>query len=432
MVGRPWLVILAVALVLLVHWAKGTREQPHEVRLVFDSAVSLYSGLDVRVDGLDAGKIKHVENEDAKAIVTIGISDEQVWPLHQGTKAALRFGSTIGNGTRLIDLQLGPASAPTIPDHGIITDENTVETTEFDDVFDTFDKKTRAKLQGTLQGTATTFGPRAKALGNGVRSSAPALDSLTGLAGDLTADEPALRAFVANTYRVTATLGARRQQISDIVRSAAVTFRAFAQRTQRITASLDRLPGTLQEVRSTLARTDGSVDHLRALVTDLDPGARRLAALSRQLRPALADLRRTVPVAVSTFHTARRAAPPITALLKQSEPFSRSAAPVLAKLAPMLSCIRPYAPEAAGLLTTWTSWAQPYDNTAHLGRIWGNLGGTSLDDIPVNSTAWTKATGQGYALVRAPGYNAGKPWYQPQCGITADGTDATKDPEARK
>ena len=40
-----------------------------------------------------------------------------------------------------------------------------------------------------------------------------------------------------------------------------------------------------------------------------------------------------------------------------------------------------------------------------------------------------EGTGQGYALVRPPGYNAGKPWYLPQCGAGRDGVDPNKDPE---
>jgi phospholipid/cholesterol/gamma-HCH transport system substrate-binding protein len=428
-VGRPWVIIGLVVLFAFGLWARGTRTQGHHVRVVFDSAVSLYSGLDVRVDGLDAGKINKVAIQGGKAVVTLGISDDQVWPLHQGTKAVLRYGSTIGNGTRLIDLQLGPASAPEIPENGIIADRNTVEATEFDDVFDTFDAKTRAGLRGTLKATGDTFGPRAKALGDGVSASAPGLESIAGFAADLARDDVALHALVTNTDRVTRTLVSRRGAISDLVQVSAATFAEFASNTSGITASLDRFPSTMRETRGTLDRLDGSLDRLNNLVADVGPGAAELGRLSVDLRPAVAELRRTVGPAVATFRTARATAPRITALLRAAQPFADKASPIFTRMAPIVGCIRPYAPEIAGLMSTWTSFTSEHDHVSHFGRLWGNFGPTSLTSTPADPATFTKLTGQNYALVHPPGYNAGKPWFIPECGATADYLDPAKDPE---
>lgn len=429
-VGRPWLVILAVGLVLLGVWAKGTRTQPHEVKVVFDEAVSVYSGLDVRVDGLDAGKVKKIENENGLAVVTLGIKDDKVWPLHQGTKATLRFGSTIGNGTRQIQVFPGPDSAPEIPDGGTIANANSIESVEFDDVFDTFDKKTQKALQKTLANTGDTFGPRPDKLKQGVEEAPEGVLSLANLTGDLSADQPALRAFVANTSRVTSTLQARREDISGLIDVASQTFRTFAANTNGIKQSLDRFPPTVREARTTLTRLDESVDHLDGLVKDLRPGAVQLGLLSKDLRPALADLRKTIPVAVTTFRTARKTAPSITSLLKRAQPFSDKAAPVFTRLSPMLGCLRPYAPEIAALAETWSSWTSPYDNIGHTGRLLVNAGASSITSVPSTPAEFVKATGQGYAYIRPPGLAAGKPWFQPECGITADGLNPAKDPEA--
>lgn len=432
LVGRPWLFIGLAVFVALAVWAKGTRTQPNEVKVVFTEAVSLYNGLDVRVDGLDAGKVTNIENENGLAVVTLGIKDDKIWPLHQGTKAKLRFGSTIGNGTRQIELDPGPDSAPEIPDGGTIANADSIEATEFDDVFDTFDKKTRTALQGTLRGTGDTFGPRAEELGEGVEATPEGLDSLANLTGDLSANEPALRAFVANTFRVTRTLQARRTQLSSLIGGASQTFRAFAQNTDGIKGSLERFPPTVREVRSTLSRLDTSVDSLDGFVKDLKPGATQLGLLSRDLRPALADLKRTIPVAVTTFRTARKTAPGITSLLRQAQPFSDKAAPVFAELAPAIGCIRPYAPEISALLTQWTSFNQGFDKFGHLGRIWGNFGAAGVTSNPLNAQEFTSVTGQGYAYPRPPGLDSGKPVFVPECGITADGLDPSKDPEGKR
>jgi virulence factor Mce-like protein len=432
LVGRPWIVIGVGLFVVFAFWAKGTRTQPHEVKVVFDEAVSVYSGLDVRVDGLDAGKVKNIKNDNGRAVVTLGIKDDKIWPLHQGTTAALRFGSTIGNGTRQIELMPGPDSAPKIPDHGVIPNADSIESTEFDDIFDTFNKSTQKHLRGTLKGTGDTFGDRAPELRSGVQGSAGGLQSLANLTGDLSANEPALRAFVANTYRVTSALQTRKARISDLVGVASQTFRTFAANTDGIKGSLERFPGTVREARTTLSRLDTSVDHLDGLVTDLRPGAVELGRLSHDLRPALADLKKTVPVAVSTFRTGEKTAPSITALLREAQPFSKTAAPAFTGLTPLMTCLRPYAPDVAGLLTKWTSFNQGYDNTGHIGRIWGNAGAAGVTSTPMTPAQYTSLTGQGYALIRPPGFDAGKPWFQPECGITAAGLDPKQDPEVSK
>lgn len=428
-ISNPWAIILAIGAVAFAWWVAGTRKQEHHVRAVFTTAPNLYKGLDVRVDGLDAGKVSKIEEVDGKAVVTIGLKDDTFWPLKQGTTATLRFGSTIGNGTRIIDLN--PSRTGTaLPENGIIGNARTVEATEFDDFFNTFDKTTRSALQGALKGTADTFSPRTKQLGDGLEQAGPGLTQVGGLASDLASDDVALRAFVVNTDRVTRTLAARQGSISDLVSVAAATFGAFARNTQGIKDSLDRFAPALQESRTTLARLDGSVGHLNNLVTDLAPGAKALAPMARELRPALAQLRQTVPAAVDAFRTGRKISPEFTTLLKQAQPFSKKAAPALTGLVPVAGCIRPYAPDIAGFLVNWTSFNQGYDDVSHFGRIWVNFGLSSVTSLPsgITSADWSALTGAKYALIRPPGLASGTPWFQPQCGAGPEVLDPKNDP----
>ncbi len=430
LIDNPWVVVGAILAVILAWWIAGTRSQKYEVRAVFDEAVSLYSGLDVRVDGLDAGKIKKIEHVDGQAIVTLGIDDDDVWPLRRGATATLRFGSTIGNGTRIVDIDPGPADGPEIPNKGIIENAQTIEPTEFDQVFDTFDSESRKDLRQMLANTADTFGPRPRQLGEAVDETGPGLDAIGGFAQDVVRDEPALRAFVSNTHRVTRTLSSRRADLSGLVGVASATFDEFADNTRGIEQNLDKFGPAVREARTTLTRLDTSVDVLDALIRDLGPGAKELSALSKDLRPVLASLSDTVPQAVSTFRTTRRAAPAITKVLEDAQPFSKAATPMLADLAPMLACIRPYSPEIAGLFTTWASWSKNYDNVGRYGRIFVNAGPTAPAATPeaITPEVITRVAGEGYALVRPPGYGVGKPMFMPECGVTPDRLDPSKDP----
>lgn len=427
---HPWLLLLAGGVILFALWAYGTRQVAHQVRAVFAQAPNLYTGEDVQVDGLDAGKVTSVSYSDGEAIVGVGIQDGQYWPLHEGTTVTLRFGTTIGNGTRYLQLDPGPRSNPVIPPNGIITEQHTVESVEFDQVFNIFNAETRAAVRSALQGTGETLATRAPQLGADVQSTGPALVSTSGFAADLARDAQSLQGLVANGASVTAQLAAHRTQISELVSNAAGTFNAFAGNVSGITGSLDRLPPALIQTRGTLVALDNSISHLNGLVGDLAPGAARLGRLSADLLAAMTGLRRTIPVADDTFRIGTAAAPRITRLLKVAQPFSGVAAPAFTSLAPMVACVRPYAPEVAGVLTTWSSWTKNYDQIGHLGRLWGNAGPTSLTSNPVTPAQFTKLTGQGYALVRPPGYNAGEPMFAPQCDVTAAGLNPADDPEA--
>jgi virulence factor Mce-like protein len=428
--SKPWAFILVAALVLFTLWALSTRRQSHEIRAAFPSAVSVVPGLDVQANGVDVGKITSVDYSDGQAILGIGIDDEELWPLHRGTTATLRYGTTAGNGTRRIDLVPGPRSAPEIGDGGIISARYTGTPVEFDDVFRTMDRGARADMRSLVRRTAATLEGRAGTLNEAVRQTAPGLEAAGGLLGDLAADEQALKGVIANTHRATRTMAARAPQITGLVTVASQTLQTFAANTQEVAESIREAPGTLDDARGTLARLDTSVGTLGTLVRDASPGAAALPGLVDDARPAVAQLAATAPRLTRLLRTGRAAAPDITDLLTEGAPFARRLAPILADLAPMLGCLRPYAPELAGFVSNWSGFASNYDGVGHFARI-NLLGGPT--SVTVTPQLKTKDVARlfhyKYAFPRPPGYNGGKPWLLPECGVGADALNPAKDPE---
>lgn len=429
-IARPWAVLAGLALIAFAVWAYGTRTQAHHVVVAFDSATSIATGMDVQVGGVDVGKVAGVERRDGQAIVRLGIDDDSVWPLHDGTTAAVRFGTTVGNGTRRIDLVPGPASARPLPENGVIPARHAISPTEFDQLFDTFDAATRDDVRGLARNGAATLRDRSATLDAALQRTAPGMEAVSGVLADLGSDERALRTFIDRTGGAMAQLASRRAQIRALMTVGAQTFRTFAANTSGVQRSLEQAAPTLVAARGTLARLDRSVGRLDALLADLGPGARALRPLAAAARPALAALRRTVPEARGTVRTATHSAPEITALLRDGAPFMTKTAPVLSDLAPMLACIRPYAPEIAGFFTNWASFSQAFDGTSHYARVRGVEGPTSLNDVPDLTTAqFLAAAGAGtvYAGLRPPGYNGGKPQFMPECGVGRDVLDPAKD-----
>jgi virulence factor Mce-like protein len=427
---RPWPVIGALLAVLLVVLYLGSEGEPHNVYAVFDSAVSVVPGLDVDVNGVAVGKVSSVRVSDGKALVGIGLANSD-WPLHQGTTATIRYGTTIGNGTRRIDLDPGPASAPLIPQNGIIVERYTTTPVEFDQLFDAFDTQTREALRSMLAGMGTAFGPVGPALNAGLRTTAPPLNSLSGVMSQLGLDQSALASLLRNGDEVTATLAAHQSQIEDVVSSAAASFNELANHSEEIRQSLELAPDSLDDARTFLHRLNPSVDKLDTLIRALGPGASELIPVAEVAQPAIARLRQVAPALENTLATARAAAPQITRLLREAQPFAASLTPALMKLAPMLACVRPYAPELTALLTHWTGWASDYDSLGHYGRIQIQAGFTSDNATTGLTPAEFAATsGLQYAFPRPAGLTAGHPVYDAACGVTPAALDPGDDAEA--
>ncbi len=430
LVRRPWIAIGAAIAVAFTFWVLSTRSEPHHVRVALPRALSLVAGLDVQVDGVDAGKISKVDYRDGKAVVELGIDDDH-WPLHEGTTARVRYGTTVGNGTRRVDIEPGAASAPELADGGIIPARDAYAPVEIDEVFNTLDRRARGHLQGTVKRAADGLTGHAGALNGGIEQSVKGLTATSALVQDLAADTGAMRGLVVNGNRTARVLAARKTAVSDLVTVAASTFDEFGNRSAAVRESLSLLPATLSEVRGTLQRLDTSVDGLRPLFADLRPGAASLRSLAPVARAAVTRLRRVAPSGTGALDALREAAPDVRSLLAEAPPVVERLTPTLEKLAPMLACVRPYAPEAAGTLSNWASYTKNYDGISHYARVKVTASPYSLNSTPdVTTESYMKLLPMlSYALPRPPGLNAGKPWFIPECGAGPDSLDPAKDPE---
>jgi virulence factor Mce-like protein len=452
---HPWLLVIAAGAVLFVYWAIGTRYEPYHVRAEFTTAFNLFSGESVDVNGLAVGKISGVSYAPSLggggAIVEIGVSDHHFYPLHAGTTVEIRWGSTIGNGTRRLDLVPGPASAPVIPSGGIIDTQDTLPAVDLDQVLNVFTKTTRTHLTSYLGNLASGVSGNETALHNGINTAPPAVLAANGVLSDLASNTYALQGLIYNGDRVTSVLASRAPAISDLVTVAGQTFSALSTHANGIEQSIKDLPGALSEARGTLGRLDSSVGILNGLITDIRPGAAKLTPLAVAIRPTLAALRRIVPTAVSTLTQATAAAPSITSLLNAGIPFMPKLGSVTSQLAPMVACIRPYAPELGGAITEANGWLQTYvleqPNAApgvtftgaqqgqfvrqHGIRAMPQVSATTLHAVPpgITTQAFVNLTGKGYAEPRPPGLSVGQPWFQPQCGAGPNSLNPSADPE---
>jgi ABC-type transporter Mla subunit MlaD len=428
--GKPWPIIAILGIVLFLLWVLSTRQQDHHVKAVFPTALAIVPGLDVQANGVDIGKVSSVDYVGGQAVVGLGISDEDAWPLHRGTKLTMRFGTSAGNGTRRIDVVPGDTSAPAIPEGGMIDTQDTSSPVEFDQVFRMMDAQSRDHMQSLSANAAHTLDGRGQKLNAGLQPLAPTFEALGGVFQDLASDQAALRGLISETHGVTRALASRRSQVADLISVASQTFSTFAANTREVGQAIDTAPGTLADTRQTLARLDTSVSGLKETVQDAAPGAARLATFARQAQPAVTELSRTAPRLTALLREGQTAAPRIDKLLTVGTPFAGKIKPIFNDLGPILGCIRPYAPELAAATRNWGAMNSGFDRTGHFIRLKALFSASSNTSTPpIDSATFGKVAGQTYAMPRPPGQNAGQPWFIPECGVGPNALDPTKDPE---
>jgi len=419
----------AVILIALVAFTGGTR---HTLLAGFDNAVQLTKGQQVRIAGRSVGKLGDIELVDGHARVEIEITDDDVWPLPKGTTARSRWGSTTAYLTRYVELYPGAADAGDLQDGAIIRAQ-TVE--ELDESYRIFRGDTDKHTQRLLESLGEGLDKQGDDLARGLAAAPRGLEAAGDLTHELAADEERLRTLAAAGDRTTTALAQQSGELRELVSSAAGTIQEFAEHTRAQQQALDRAPRTFDVTTATMARLDTSLDGLDGLVDDLRPGAPALRALARKARGTLSRLRAEAPLVSSTLDRGSVAAPGLKRLFDTAIPFFPDATAALKTFNPMLACLRPYGPEIAGFLSTWSGQLKNYDASGHYARsfpvtvIPALLPGTSNTSEQALTLQPGKLT---YAMPRPPGLNAGKPWLQPECGAGADALDASKDPEAKR
>lgn len=424
-----------VAVVALVVLLLGRAEDQHQIAFDVDYAGGLLPGLKVRAAGQPVGRIERVTTVDGghRARVVIGLTDDRVWPLPRDTRVAVRFGGTVAAASRFIDLEVGTASGSPLRNGAVLTADRVAIPVEVDQVLDTFDAATRRDLRSSLDAAGTALPSAATPLRRALDTAPGAVSALQGVFGDLAARQSSLEGLVTTTSRVLERVNAAEPDLQSLLQDASTTLRTVGSRAAGLRTTLGQLPATLASTRTTLRRADGSLDVVRALATRLRPGIDRVIDVTPTLSGALTAVRDVAPDATRALGTTRDALPSIDELLRQTTSVLPDVDRALGDAAVQLGCIRPYAPEIAGFASTWSSFVANGDKKDKYARLYyGTYPFPNSWPLSVPQTAkLVPSAFSSWGFPRAPGANVDQPWYQPQCGVTADGADPQKAPEAR-
>jgi ABC-type transporter Mla subunit MlaD len=154
--------------------------------------------------------------------------------------------------------------------------------TEFDEIADTFDTKTRTAVRTNLTNFGAAFAGRGTSLNDAISSLAPLFRGLRPVTRVLVQRDTQLRRFFPALARVAEQIAPVAAQQADLFTKGAIAFAAISSDPQALEETISESALTLETGIDVLPRQT--------------PFLRDLATLGRVLRPGVTDLRATLPI----------------------------------------------------------------------------------------------------------------------------------------
>ncbi|MCW3026090.1 MAG: hypothetical protein JWM29_1522, partial [Solirubrobacterales bacterium] len=203
----------------------------------------------------------------------------------------------------------------------------------------------------------------------------PALNASDQFFSELVRDQPVFTSFLVESAKAVTTIGARSEQLTDLIENANTTFQAIGSQQTQLAQGFKQLPVTLRQGNRTFAELPSTFSALKKLVDTSRPTTKSLTTLLERLRPLVTTATPAVhnfseafnrPGANNDLTDLIRALPVLARTLTTSSPSSVTA---LQESVPITAFFGPYAPDLSGTLRTFGQAGAYYDANGHYARL---------------------------------------------------------------
>lgn len=357
----------------------------YEVKLPLTQVGQLAEQSEVDISGVEIGRVKSIDlgegDEEGSAIVTLNLEPEYA-PIPKDTRAILRAKSLLGEA--YIELTPGDKRDGMLDDGGELPPAQVAKSVQLDEIFRTFDEKTRqAFMQGAIDNSIAISG-RGATLNQTLGILPGTVTSLTDVLQVLNEQDQDVSKLIRNTGVVFDALSKRQGELSGMIRNTDTVFKTLADRDQELKDFFRVFPTFLRESRATQERLGDFSDFATPIV-------RKLVPVARQLSPTFKASARLAPVSERLYtnlkpviRKAPRAFPSLRAFLDEDAPTLLGRLPdYLAEFNPFLETGRLYRKEIAGLIGNASSATQPsISGGAHYVRAGVRLGPETYTAFP--------------------------------------------------
>jgi phospholipid/cholesterol/gamma-HCH transport system substrate-binding protein len=269
------------------------RAKTYEVKVPFNEATQLAEQSDVRISGVNVGKVQKIElaPNGRQAWATVAV-DAQYAPLPESTRAILRTKTLLGE--TYIELTPGSREGPELEDGGVLPEANIAQSVQLDEIFRTFDTETRAAFQEWMQEAAVAVNGQGQNLSYALGGLEPTFSEFDELFRVLDSQRLAVGQLFRNGATTFQALRGRQGELGDLIESTNAVFGTTARRDRDIEALFRAFPTFLDESRLT-------VDRLESFSVKATPLMRQLVPAAEELSPTLITISKLAPEAKAFF-----------------------------------------------------------------------------------------------------------------------------------
>jgi phospholipid/cholesterol/gamma-HCH transport system substrate-binding protein len=270
------------------------KAKPYQLKIPFDEATQLAEQSDVRISGVNVGKVQNIAlaPNGEQALATVNIEDKYA-PLPESTRAILRTKTLLGE--TYIELTSGSREGTQLADGGTLPEANVAQSVQLDEIFRTFDPETRAAFQTWMQEAAVAINGQGAALSYALGEFDPTFTELDRLFRVLDTQRLAVSQLFRNGATTFRALRGRNGELANLIRSSNAVFTTTARRDRDIEALFEAFPTFLDESRLTL-------DRLKTFAINTDPLMRQLVPAAEQLSPTLVAFGKLAPESKAFFN----------------------------------------------------------------------------------------------------------------------------------
>ena len=292
LIGATTVVVALVAVFIAYNANSGLPVVPtYELKAELPSCGQLVKGNEVRVGGFRVGVVKEIKpivkevNGERRAIALATLNlDKKVEPLARDSKLRVRPRSALG--LKYVELEPGKGKAK-FQSGDTIPVKQASEPLEFEDLYSTFDPEVRPHIQKATEGFGDAFAGRGQAINRSIEALNPLFRSLTPVMRNLADPDTELDQFFLQIGRASA-------QAAPVAETQALLFTDMADTFAAISANPRALQDTIEKAEPTMSTSIASFQVQRPFLADFTD-------LSSRLRPAAAELPRSLPAINSAF-----------------------------------------------------------------------------------------------------------------------------------